>query len=130
MFSRSLWISRQGPLGEMGLWYRLAPVSFIGGSLVEIGGHNPFEPALLGSAIMHGPHVENFASAYARFASAGATVLVPRPQDLGETLIATMPADRAAALASAGWRVTAEGHDVAREVRDMLLAALPAEPKG
>ncbi|MGB3409465.1 MAG: glycosyltransferase N-terminal domain-containing protein, partial [Jannaschia sp.] len=35
-------------VGEMGLWYRLCPVSFMGGSLVPIGGHNPFEPAALG----------------------------------------------------------------------------------
>ena len=63
-------------LGEMGLWYRVAPVSFLGGSLVEIGGHNPFEPAALGSAIIHGPHVFKVADIYARLAQAGAAVEV------------------------------------------------------
>ena len=53
-------------LGEMGLWYRIASVSFVGGSLVAVGGHNPFEPALLGSAILHGPHVRNFLDPYRR----------------------------------------------------------------
>ena len=53
-------------LGEMGLWYRIASVSFVGGSLVEVGGHNPFEPALLGSAILFGPHVRNFVDGYRR----------------------------------------------------------------
>ena len=47
-------------LGELGLWYRLSPVSFVGGSLVNVGGHNPFEPAALGSAILHGPYFYNF----------------------------------------------------------------------
>jgi 3-deoxy-D-manno-octulosonic-acid transferase len=52
-------------LGEMGLWYRLAPVAFVGGSLVPAGGHTPFEPVALGAAVLHGPHVANFAPAYA-----------------------------------------------------------------
>lgn len=52
-------------LGEMGLFYRLAPVAFLGGSLVRHGGQNPIEPAKLGSAILHGPHVANFAEVYA-----------------------------------------------------------------
>ncbi len=59
-------------LGEMGLWFDLCPVSFIGGSLVPgIGGHNAYEPALHGSAILHGPHVGNFADLYARLDAAG-----------------------------------------------------------
>ncbi|MEL6476226.1 MAG: 3-deoxy-D-manno-octulosonic acid transferase, partial [Pseudomonadota bacterium] len=51
-------------MGQMGLWLRLAPVSFIGGSLVDMGGHTPFEPAALDSAILHGPHTANFSPAY------------------------------------------------------------------
>lgn len=59
-------------LGEMGLWFDLCPVSFVGGSLVPgIGGHNAYEPALHGSAILHGPHVGNFADLYARLDAAG-----------------------------------------------------------
>lgn len=51
-------------LGELGILYRLAPVVFIGGSLVPHGGQNPIEPAKLGAAILHGPHVWNFAEIY------------------------------------------------------------------
>ena len=47
-------------MGEMALWYRLAGITFVGGSLVDAGGHTPFEPAGAGSAILHGPHVGNF----------------------------------------------------------------------
>jgi len=51
-------------MGELGLLYRLAPVVFVGGSLVHHGGQNPIEAAKLGAAILHGPHVENFAEIY------------------------------------------------------------------
>lgn len=48
-------------LGELGLFYRLSPIAFVGGSLVPHGGQNLLEPARLGCAVLHGPHVENFA---------------------------------------------------------------------
>ncbi len=51
-------------LGEIGLFYRVAPVAFTGGSLVEHGGQNPIEPIGLGAAVVHGPHVHNFADIY------------------------------------------------------------------
>ena len=51
-------------LGELGLVYRLAPIVFIGGSLASHGGQNPIEPIKLGAAILHGPHVWNFAEIY------------------------------------------------------------------
>jgi len=52
-------------IGELGLIYRLAPIVFMGGSLVRHGGQNPIEAAKLGAAILHGPHVWNFADIYA-----------------------------------------------------------------
>jgi len=52
-------------VGELGLVYRLAPIVFVGGSLVKHGGQNPIEPAKLGAAILHGPYVWNFAEIYA-----------------------------------------------------------------
>ncbi len=53
-------------IGELGLFYRMAPVVFMGGSLVEHGGQNPIEPAKLGAVVLHGPHVWNFANIYER----------------------------------------------------------------
>ncbi|MDR3325892.1 MAG: 3-deoxy-D-manno-octulosonic acid transferase [Rhodospirillaceae bacterium] len=47
-------------LGEMGLFIRLAPIVFIGKSLLGRGGQNPLEPALLGASILFGPHMDNF----------------------------------------------------------------------
>src|SRR6185437_3728179 len=52
-------------MGELGLLYRLAPIVFIGGSLVPHGGQNPIEAAKLGAAILHGPQVSNFEEIYA-----------------------------------------------------------------
>ena len=52
-------------IGELGLFYRLADVVFMGGSIVEHGGQNPIEAAKLARPILHGPHVSNFADIYA-----------------------------------------------------------------
>ena len=52
-------------LGELGLIYRVAPVVFMGGSLASHGGQNPIEAIRLGAAVVHGPHVWNFAEIYA-----------------------------------------------------------------
>jgi 3-deoxy-D-manno-octulosonic-acid transferase len=51
-------------MGELGLFYRLAPIVFMGGSLVSHGGQNPIEAIKLGASIVHGPHVFNFADVY------------------------------------------------------------------
>ncbi len=52
-------------LGELGMIYRLAPIVFMGGSLARHGGQNPIEAVRLGAAVIHGPHVWNFAEIYA-----------------------------------------------------------------
>lgn len=59
-------------LGELGLFYRLCPVTFVGKSLIGRGGQNPLEPARLGSAVVFGPHMANFADIAARMIHAGA----------------------------------------------------------
>jgi 3-deoxy-D-manno-octulosonic-acid transferase len=63
-------------LGEMGLVYRVAPIVFMGGSLVRHGGQNPIEAAKLGAAIVHGPHIWNFAAIYTALDTAGGAEMV------------------------------------------------------
>ena len=64
-------------MGEIGLFYRLAPIVFVGKSLGEArGGQNPIEPAKLGCAILHGPNVANFTAVYEALDDAGAAALV------------------------------------------------------
>jgi 3-deoxy-D-manno-octulosonic-acid transferase len=70
-------------MGELGLFYRLAPVVFMGGSLVKHGGQNPIEAAKLGAAIVHGPHVFNFTDVYDALDAAGGA----RQADSRETLV-------------------------------------------
>ena len=70
-------------MGELGLFYRLAPVVFMGGSLVEHGGQNPIEAVKLGAAIVHGPHVFNFSDVYEALDKAGGARLA----DGGEALV-------------------------------------------
>lgn len=59
-------------IGEMGLWYALAPVCFMGGSLINHGGQNFMEPARDHTAVIIGPHMHNFTEMTARAQAAGA----------------------------------------------------------
>ncbi len=63
-------------VGEMGLFYRLSPIVIMGGSLVAHGGQNPIEPAKLGAAILHGPHIHNFEDIYASIGAARGALMV------------------------------------------------------
>jgi len=69
-------------LGELGLIYRLAPIVFMGGSLASHGGQNPIEAIRLGAAVVHGPHVWNFAEIYATLDAAHGAELIPDEQAL------------------------------------------------
>ncbi|KZM51580.1 3-deoxy-D-manno-octulosonic acid transferase [Labrenzia sp. OB1] len=71
-------------LGEMGLFYKLAPVTFLGGSFTDAGGHNPVEAALCGSALVTGPQVANARALYKEFWSGKAAVRGARPEDLAD----------------------------------------------
>lgn len=73
-------------LGELGLFYRLSPVVFVGGSLVDHGGQNPIEAIQLGAAVVHGPHVFNFADVYRALDSKAAAVNVADGEALARQL--------------------------------------------
>ena len=85
-------------LGEMDLWHTLAPVTFVGGSLVQRGGHTPFEPIVSRSAVVHGPHVENFAPVYAALRAQNAALLVETADKAGRAVqdLLANPTDREA----------------------------------
>lgn len=116
-------------MGELGLWYRLAPISFVGGSLEPIGGHNPFEPAALGSAILHGPYVTNFVDIFQRLTESGASRLVTSPGSLAEAVNDLQNPDKAAELAHAAWEVCSSGANVTDDALEMLLDKLDAAPR-
>ena len=73
-------------LGELGLFYRLAGVGFVGGSLVPHGGQNLLEPARLDCAILHGPHMANFDEIAAEMVRAGGSIRVETDDALGNAV--------------------------------------------
>ncbi len=85
-------------LAEMQLWYALAGTTFVGGSLVRKGGHTPYEPTQLDSAILHGPHIGNFASIYAALDAASGALEVMDAESLASG-IAALDADERIAQA-------------------------------
>ncbi|MBN8874866.1 MAG: 3-deoxy-D-manno-octulosonic acid transferase [Rhodospirillales bacterium] len=122
-----LWIA--DTLGELGLWYRLAPVTFVGRSLLPPGGgQNPLEPARLGCAIAVGPHTGNFAAHVAALREAGALTVVADPAALAgwaESMLAD-PTRRTRAGAAAA-RVADQHADLPRETAAALVALLHGE---
>ena len=70
-------------IGELASLYRVADGVFVGGSLVQSGGHNILEPAAFGKTPVFGPSMENFAEIASRFVAAGAAVQVESPEDAG-----------------------------------------------
>lgn len=113
---------------EIGLWYRLAPVSFLGGSFGTRGmRRNPLEAAALGSAIMHGPEAGSHRVAVARLDGAGAAAPVPEPEMLGGVLDELLAPDRAAQLARAAWAIASEGAEATEMVMDHVHALLDGE---
>ncbi len=112
-------------LGEMGLWFRLAPVAFVAGSLAPRGGHTPFEPAALGTAILHGPHTENFAPAYAALEAAGGAMAIADGASLA-TAVAELLSDpaRRAEMAAAARAVRARETPDLDAIATRLLALM------
>jgi 3-deoxy-D-manno-octulosonic-acid transferase len=108
-------------MGELGLLYRLAPMVFIGGSFVRHGGQNPIEAAKLGAAILHGPHVWNFAEVYAALDAAHGAELVADADRLTAALAAWLndPAARARAADAARATVDALGGALERTLQSL-----------
>ena len=113
-------------MAELGLWYRIAPVTFAGATLPGAGGGSrpPVEVAALGSALVHGPETQPHGPAYQRLARAGAARLVRDGAGLGQTVEALLAPDRAAAMAHAAWEVTTDGIEVANRLGELIREGL------
>jgi 3-deoxy-D-manno-octulosonic-acid transferase len=113
---------------EYGLWYRLAPVTFLGGSLVGRGPtRNPMEAAALGSAILHGPRTGQSGPIFGRLGAARATRAVASATDLEDALGDLLAPDRAARLAQAAWAVASEGAEVTDGILRRIRAIMDGE---
>ncbi|MCL2430644.1 MAG: 3-deoxy-D-manno-octulosonic acid transferase [Alphaproteobacteria bacterium] len=108
-------------LGELGLFYRLSGIAFIGGSLVPLGGHNPYEAARLDCAILHGPDMSNAAGLAQALAGARAAETVRDAGTLARAVrdLILNPAERARRAAAA--MTVADG---GRGVLDAVMATI------
>ncbi len=77
-------------IGELGLFYALSPVAFVGGSLAERGGQNPVEPIKLGAAVLTGPNVQNFRDAYTALLRVGGCKQVSDAASLAEAALSLL----------------------------------------
>ena len=73
-------------IGEMGLWYDIAGIVFIGGSLIPHGGQNFIEPSRVRDAVIVGPHMHNFTDAMSRAKKVDAVMQVVDTEELGEVV--------------------------------------------
>lgn len=118
-------------LGEMGLFYRLAPVTFLGGSFVDVGGHNPVEAALAGSALVTGPRVANARGVYKDFWNKGAAIRVSEPSDLAENVSVLLnDADRVGGQAETARSLVEEGRGALGTTVELLRRILNGAGSG
>ena len=74
-------------IGELGIWYGISPIVFIGGSLVPHGGQNFMEPSRLKDAVIVGPYMHNFTEAMQRAQKANAIIQVNDAEEVMDTVI-------------------------------------------
>lgn len=116
-------------MGELALAMKLAPVTFMGGSLVEgVGGHNPVEPAQIGSAIISGACVHNFDDLYTELENAGGARIIDNPMsDLIAMSVAGLLGneEQRSKEVTLAQNVVAQGAGAMRTTINALLSLLP-----
>jgi 3-deoxy-D-manno-octulosonic-acid transferase len=118
-------------IGELAQLYQIGTVVFVGGSLVDAGGHNILEPAVFGKPIVFGPHMQNFAEIAEAFLDQGAAVQVRNGRELESALLELLndPVRRASLGAAA--RALVEANRGARAKSLSVIAQLlPPENVG
>ncbi len=118
-------------IGELARLYQVATLVFVGGSLVDGGGHNILEPAVYGKPIVFGPHMDNFREIAAAFLASGAACQVKSAGELEAVLLELLadPARRAGLGAAA--RALVEANRGAREKTVAAISELlPTEQRG
>jgi 3-deoxy-D-manno-octulosonic-acid transferase len=108
-------------IGELAQIYQLATAVFVGGSLVDHGGHNILEPAIFGKAIIFGPHMQNFKEIADTFLANGAAVQVQTDRELEEALLGFLSDPVRRARLGAAARALVEAN---RGAKDKTLAVI------
>lgn len=120
-------------LGELGMLYELAPVALVAGSLLpHLKGHNPVEPAKLGSAMITGPHVESFQDLFDELSAAGGAVTVSTADELAQAVVRLWSDEGGRSRqVEAARAIIAKGADASEQTLATLQALLPtsAQPR-
>jgi 3-deoxy-D-manno-octulosonic-acid transferase len=110
---------------DRGLFFRVAPVSFLGTTLMAgSSGCDPLDAAALGSAVLYGPKVREYLPSYSRLAAAGAARIVNDADSLGTAISRLIAPDQAATMAHAGWDVISQGAALTDQVMTLVQDAL------
>ncbi|WP_299147153.1 glycosyltransferase N-terminal domain-containing protein [uncultured Tateyamaria sp.] len=116
---------------DLGLWLRIAPVTFLGGSLRS--GQSVIDPyavAAHGTAMIYGPNVGAHVDAFTRLMNAGAARIVNSTESLGRAVIQMIAPDHAAQMAMAGWEVVTQGADTLDRIIELVQAHLDRIDQG
>lgn len=106
---------------DLGIWFRVAVLSFLGNSLaMDCTGTDPLAAAALGTVIVYGPHVRDHLTSYSRLATAGAARVVYNADALGQAVAELTQPDKAATMAHAGWSVISEGAEIIDQIVDLV----------
>jgi 3-deoxy-D-manno-octulosonic-acid transferase len=108
-------------IGELAQVYQIATAVFVGGSLVDAGGHNILEPAVFGKPILFGPHMQNFKEIADAFIAHDAAIQVANERALEEALIGLLTDPVRRARLGAAARALVESN---RGAKDKTLAAI------
>jgi 3-deoxy-D-manno-octulosonic-acid transferase len=114
-------------MGELGLFYRLADIAFMGKSLVPLGGQNPLEALRLGTVVVHGPHMANFERIAREMAARGCAIQVANETELATTVAALLDdPERRRAMAIKGGAYVDEQAGVVDQVAGRIARLLDA----
>ena len=115
---------------DLALWYRLCPISFLGGTLQPEGSApDPYDAVALGSAVVHGPHVFPHAESFAGLSEAGAALKVETAAQIGTVIMSLNASEHCAKMTVAGWAVLTAGAKFCDHLVDLVNDRLE-RPKG
>ena len=115
-------------IGELAQLYQVATAVFVGGSLVDHGGHNILEPAIFGKPIVFGPHMQNFKEIAEGFLNNGAALQVQSERELDDALL-TLVTDpvRRARLGAAARALVESNRGAKHKTLDVIAGLLPPD---
>ena len=118
-------------IGELAQLYQIATAVFVGGSLVDTGGHNVIEPAVFGKAIVFGPHMQNFAEIARTFIENDAAIQIKSARELEHVLLALLNDPVRRARLGAAARALVEANRGARgKTMGAIARVLPPQASG